>query len=376
MIGMSKGSCPVTSGTGRGSVSSAVRLLACTVVLLAAVGAAAEEPPEDSAAAVKKQSPWLVLPTLSSNPKLGTSVGLMASYLHYFDEKSKVSMFAVNAQYTSTHSAVGAIIANTSFGADHHRVLAVLAAGRIKNDYDDFLGTGQPLKTEDNLNAFVARYLYRVKGDWFAGFQGLLSNYQIIGQTALDEEILNILGLTGLESGGLGATVTHDSRDNQNSPTGGWVLNLNNVAYREWIAGEENYDVYRLDMKGYWEHGGGKVFAVRQNNHWSVDAPPSASASVSLRGYKSGQYLGKYQSSLEVEERIRFGKKWGATVFAGIACLYGDGSVCTDSENLYPSYGAGLQYVANQKEGIVLNLEFAAGKSDNYGFYLKMGYGY
>lgn len=151
---------------------------------------------------------------------------------------------------------------------------------------------------------------------------------------------------------------------------------MNNIAYREWIAGEENYDVYRLDMKGYWEHWGGHVFAVCQSNHWSVDAPPSASASVSLRGYKLGQYLGEYQSSLEAEERIRFARKWGATVFAGIACLYGNDNDCSDSENLYPSYGAGIQYFVKQKEGIVLNLEYAQGKADNYGVYLKMGYGF
>jgi hypothetical protein len=324
----------------------------------------------------QKESPWLVIPTFSSNPKLGTSLGIMASYLHYFDEQSKVSLFAVNAQYTSTDSAVGALIANTSFAADQHRIVVVAAGGLIKNDYNDFLGTGQPLKTEDDLHALVGRYLYRTKNDWFVGMQALLTNYQIIGQTALDDQVLNTLGLTGFRSGGIGIVAQYDSRDNQYSPAKGWYMSLNNVAYRDWIAGDDNFDVYRLDVKGYWEHWGGQVFALRQNNQWTVDAPPSAYAPVVLRGYKMGQYLGRYMSSIEGEERVRLAKNWGATIFTGIACLYGNGEDCTDSTNRYPSYGAGIQYVVKPKEKMVVNLEYAQGKSDNYGVYLQFGYGF
>jgi hypothetical protein len=41
-----------------------------------------------------------------SNPKLGTSVGALAGYLHYFDEKSRPSIFALMGQYTSTESII------------------------------------------------------------------------------------------------------------------------------------------------------------------------------------------------------------------------------------------------------------------------------
>ena len=40
----------------------------------------------------------------------------------------------------------------------------VLVGGQIKNDYDDFLGAERmPLKSEDNIRAVLARYLYRVQ---------------------------------------------------------------------------------------------------------------------------------------------------------------------------------------------------------------------
>ena len=133
------------------------------------------------------ESPWLLVPTLSSNPKLGTSLGGMGAYMYYFDPQSQASLFGASAQYTSTDSVIASLFAKTSFDADHHRLSALVAGGNIKNDYDDFLGTGKPLKSEDNLRAFAVRYQYRVWGDWFVGAQFVNTNYEILGQTALDD---------------------------------------------------------------------------------------------------------------------------------------------------------------------------------------------
>lgn len=105
------------SGSCRSVVRSSVPLVVCASIMLAAFGAAAADPTDTSVATAEQESPWLIIPTLSSSPKLGTSLGAMVSYLHHFDEKSKVSMVAVNAQYTSTDPDEGV-------GSEHeqHRV--------------------------------------------------------------------------------------------------------------------------------------------------------------------------------------------------------------------------------------------------------------
>ncbi|MBL0393035.1 hypothetical protein JJ685_17990 [Ramlibacter monticola] len=333
----------------------------------------AEEPPA-AAAPATTPSPWLALPTVQSNPKLGTSVGALGAYLKKFDAQSQLSMFGIAAQYTSTNSMVGTVFARTSFGADHHRISVIAIGGTIKNDYDDFLGTGQPLKSEDHIRGLIARYLYRIKDDWFLGAQLVATNYQIVGQTALDDDILGLLGLTGFKAGGIGLVAMHDSRDVQDSPTRGWLLNLNNIAYRQRIQGDADFDVYRGDFRGFWTHGDRHVLAVRQSNQWTVDAPPSAFAPVQLRGYTVGEFLGKNMSSLEVEERHRIAERWTATLFAGVACLYGAGKSCSQSENRFPSIGAGVQYLLKPAQGIVANLEFAQGKEGNRAVLFKMGY--
>jgi hypothetical protein len=316
------------------------------------------------------------MPVASSNPKLGTSLGGLAGYLHSFDEKSRPSIFAVTAQYSDTDSLVAGLYGRMSFDEDHQRAIVALAYGNIKNDYDDYLGTGVPLRNEADLRSLIGRYTYRVTGDWFFGGQGIYQNFFIAGDTPFDDEVLDIVGVQPHKAAGVGLVIQHDTRDNENMPTRGGLLNFNNIAFREALAGENNYDVYRVELKYFIPQGKSNVIAVRVLNHLTNDAPTAARAPVQLRGYKVGEYTGKFMSSIEAEERLRFAKKWTATFFGGVACLYGDGVSCSDNENVFPMWGAGVQYILKPKEGMVLNLEYAEGKDNSYGIYLKLGYSF
>lgn len=338
-----------------------------------AVQAAAPAPATTEAP--EKRSPWLFAPVFNSSPKLGVAVGATVGYLHLFDPASRPSIFAVTGQYTSTASIVGAAVARTSFDEDHQRLNGAISYGNIKNDYNDYLGTGVPLRNNAELRSLISRYLYRVRGDWFVGVQGLYQNFAIAGDTAFDDLVLDILGVAPSKSAGLGLVAFFDSRDSDFSPTEGWVLNLNNIAYRENLGGDRDFDIYRLDIRHYIPYGDGNVFAFRQLNHATRDAPTQSLAPVQLRGYKVGQFSGKYMSQVEGEGRLRLRERWTATVFAGVACTYGAGKDCT-KVNLFPALGAGVQYVLKPEVGIVLNLEYAQGKDGSYGVYLKTGYAF
>ena len=337
---------------------------------------------EESAASKKddatksEDSPWLLAPLFQSNPKLGTSAGALVGYVHYFDEKSRPSIFATQAQYTSTELIVAGGFARTSFDEDRQRLLAGLLYGYVRNDYSDYLGTGIPLKSNGELRSFVSRYQYRVYGNWFAGVQGVYQNFVVSGETSFDNQVLDLVGVRPYKTGGAGLVGQYDSRDNENSPTQGLLLNLNNIAYQETLGGEASFDVIRADIRYYMPHGEGNVFAIRQLNQFTFEAPTQVKAPVQLRGYKIGQFNGEYASHIEGEERFRLAEKWTATLFLGIACTYGEGRSCSDDENLFPAGGGGVQYLLKPKEGIVLNLEYAAGKDENHGVYLKMGYAF
>ena len=165
----------------------------------------------------------------------------------------------------------------------------------------------------------------------------------------------------------------HDSRDNEDMPSSGWYLNLNNLAYREALGGASSYDAYRADFKIFVPNGGRRVLAFRQFNWFSVDAPAAGQATVILRGYKFGQYLAPYMSSLEAEERLLFGRRWGATLFGGLAGLYGT-SVTPLERQTYPMGGAGLQFILKPDKHLLASLEYAQGIQNNRGLYLKLGY--
>ena len=315
----------------------------------------------------------MAVPLVSSNPKLGTSVGVLGAYVTTFDPESRVSILGVMYQYTSTDSSVGGFVARTSFGADHHRVIGIAAFGSIKNDYEDYLGTGQPLKTNDQLKSGAGRYLYRVGGDWFVGAQGNAANYQVLGATPEDDFVLETLGVRGFKSAALGAVVMHDSRDSLDMPAGGWYANINNLAYREALGGENSFDAYRTDLKLFVPHGGRHVLAFRQYNWLTDEAPSGAQATLILRGYKFGQYLAPYMSSLEAEERLLFGRRWGATLFAGIAGLYGTTNTPLERQ-AYPVWGLGLQFILKPDQHMLASFEYAQGIEDNHGLILKLGY--
>lgn len=326
-------------------------------------------------------SPWLFIPLLSSSPKLDTAAGVMAGYIHRFDEKSRPSMFAISAKYTTSESLTTSAMAKTSFGADNHRILGGIMAIDINNDYDDYLGSGQSLQTNDNVASGFIRYLYRLEGDWFIGAQAAYSNYELSGQNQSSDEVLDEMGLVGYQSGGLGAVVMYDSRNSDFKATEGWYLNANNMAYMDELGGEQDFDIYRVDYRSYWGHGDGNVFAMRSRHQFSNGAPAGAFSPIYLRGYTPGENLAQHMSSIEVEERYQLAERWSATVFAGVACLYGDSTDgenldCSDSDNVYPAWGAGIQYLLKPKEGIVANLEYAMGKDNNSGIYLKMGYSF
>jgi hypothetical protein len=331
---------------------------------------------ENSPPETGRSVPWLVLPVVSSNPKLGTAFGVFGAYVRRFDPNSRVSLIGATYQYTSTHSEIAALFARTSFGEDHHRIAAVAAGGLIRNDYQDYLGSGQPLKTNDDLRAGAVRYLYRAKAAWFAGAQAVAANYQVFGDSTNDDLVLETLGLTGFRSVAIGAVALHDSRDNDDMPARGWYLNVNNLAYREAFGGSATFDAYRADLRTFWSQGSQHVLAVRQNNWLTHDAPSAVQASVVLRGYKIGQYLAPYMSSIEAEERLSLARRWGATLFAGVAGLYGDRSAAVSSRDYYPTWGAGLQFILKPAEHLLANFEYAHGIEDNHGFYLKFGYGW
>jgi hypothetical protein len=330
--------------------------------------ASTEDPASDT-----QESPWMAVPLISSNPKVGTSGGGMAGYLFKLDAGSTSSMLGIGGTYSTTDSAIGGLFLRAFRDDDSKRLTAVAGSGKIENDYEDFLGTGLPAQTTDNLKVFQIQYMQEVSKGWFAGIQGIYTNYLISSEDFLTQEILKALGLTGVDSAGLGLVAMYDDRDNLNLPNSGHHLMINNFAYREAFGGEEDFDTWNAEYKQYIPHGDGNVLAFRLKGRWTSDASPGGYSSVNLRGYVRGQYLAPHSTLIEMEARRHIKGRYGMNFFAGVACLYGDDLSCSDSGNVYPAAGIGGQIVIKESEKMVMTFDYAKGEGSNEGFYMRFG---
>src|SRR6516162_3678471 len=107
------------------------RFLACAVVATSCSFALAQTQEQETVGAEanarppaeKKESPWIIAPVFNANPKVGFALGALTGYIHYFDEKSRPSIFALTGQYTSTESIIAGLMGRMSFDEDRQRLL-------------------------------------------------------------------------------------------------------------------------------------------------------------------------------------------------------------------------------------------------------------
>jgi hypothetical protein len=61
---------------------------------------------------------------------------------------------------------VAGTFAQIFFDKNRQKLIPGLAGGEIRNDYQDFLGSGIPAQTTDQLKAGFIRYSHIVEGAW------------------------------------------------------------------------------------------------------------------------------------------------------------------------------------------------------------------
>ena len=341
----------------------------------------------EAAATPPKLKPWLITPTLSADPKLGANVGGLVAYLKKLDAESTPSMTGLSVSYSDTDSMTGALFSQLYWKADTRRLSLLAAGAEINNEYDDFLGTGQTVETQDNVHTFGFRYLHRLRpGGWFAGIQGISTNYAV-GADGILDSMLNQIGLSGFDAAGLGLVFQHDTMNNQRDPSGGHLHTLHNFAYRESLGGETSFDVAYADLRWYrsierfsvGKSGRSPVIAIQLKSRFTADAPRSGYSSVNLPGYTMGNYLSRHYSHVLVDARIPLKGKLGLVAFGGVGCQFGEdiaGRNLSCGDATFPSVGVGVSYMLKPEASVLIRLEIAKGKSDNEALYLRFGHSF
>jgi hypothetical protein len=342
----------------------------------------ADRPSEES-----EPKPWLITPTLSADPKLGANIGGLVAYLKKLDSESTPSMTGLSVSYSDSDSATGALFSQLYWKGDTRRLSLLAAGAEINNEYDDFLGTGEAVETQDDVHTLGFRYLHQFRpGGWFAGIQGVSTNYTVGADGFLDG-MLNQIGLSGFDATGVGLVFQLDTMDNQRDPSSGHLLTLHNFAYRESLGGEASFDVGYADLRWYralegisvGKSGRSPVIALQVKGRFTADAPLSGYSSVNLPGYTMGNYLSRHYSHLLVDARIPLAGKLGLVAFGGVGCQFGEDITGRDlscGDATFPSIGVGVSYMLKEEASVLIRLEIAKGKSDNEALYLRFGHSF
>ena len=317
-------------------------------------------------------------PVYSSEKKLG--LGLVVFGLFVADEESqnvedvKPSKIVFKGFGTTNGSKGFETNLRSLLKADTYRLNVDL---EFADTPEVFYGLGiEPSQDEVNEliynhqgQNFKARGLKRVFGDTFLG----------LGVRYHDNEAEDFRGanisaaavLTDSTSVGITGHWLHDSRDHQDNPSKGWLLQFDYATFNESFGSDTDFDQLEFRYSGYrpidtFLNQRTATLAWQVQGHLSEGNVPwdrltLLGGSRQLRGYEQGRYRGHQKVLAQVELRQPLTGRHGMVTWAGVGTLSEDISDLGE-ERWLPSVGVG--YRLRIKEKINLRFDVGFGRSD------------
>jgi outer membrane protein assembly factor BamA len=178
-----------------------------------------------------------------------------------------------------------------------------------------------------------------------------------------------------LDLGAISVPIEFDTRDHEQFPRKGWLVNVRGLFYRESTGSDFDTETIKVSVNNYRPMGEQNVLALRAYvRATGEDAPffllSTFGGSTDLRGYPAGRYRDRMMYALQSEYRWHFNDRWIFTGFAGfgeVADNFGD-----FGENFLPAAGIGTRFVLSKKHRVGLSVDIAVGK-DGTEFYFGVG---
>ena len=178
-----------------------------------------------------------------------------------------------------------------------------------------------------------------------------------------------------LDIGAITIPITVDTRDHEQFPRRGWLMEGRTMLYRKDVGSDFDAETYNISLNRYIPVRENDVLALRGYFRTTGgDAPffilSTFGGSSDLRGYPSGRYRDKAMYALQGEYRWAMNDKWIFTGFAGFGEVAPDfGSFGGD---YLPAAGVGARFVMSQKHRVSLSFDVAQGK-DGTEYYFGVG---
>jgi len=341
----------------------------------------------DEESKAKKKTDFVVMPIPISNPTIGTGLAVAAMYLYKIDEASPASNTMAGALYTDTDSWAAGIAQTTYFKADKYRANGVLGYGSFNIQ---FFGVGNEAGDRGNsvdINqkgaVFIPKFFRAVTENLYAGLQ---YRFLQVDTTIRDlgppdcpicDAIRDILNSQlNVVSSGVALLCDYDTRDDSYYPFHGTFLTMSATFVDEALGSDLNYQIYEVNCSRYMQLAQDHILALGAVGRFTAGDVPIFDLCLFgmdnyLRGYVGGQYRDKMMLATQLEYRWQFYKRFGMVAFAGVgevAPSIGD----FNSENLLPSAGAGLRFMASEENRVNVSVDYAFGK-DTDAVYFRIG---
>ena len=383
----------------RSVVASSILML-----LLACIGASAQNddsakatqidsPNENSATPINLNTPTkkgksgevVVLPVPKSSPAIGTGLEVIGAYFFKADPKSQPSAVGLGAAYYSSDTWYAGGGAGLSLDEDRWKL--IFGAGYVSANYD-FYGIGNEAGERDIAApikqtgaAVIVRALRLVADHFYAGVGYRYLDSDVALRVSIPnapdlEEILR--AGTTIVSSGPTLDFAYDTRDLITNPHTGSLIKFDALFADAAVFGSDNsYTHATFKASHYWpvrktDTLAGQFVLCRAGDNAPFFDLCLFGPQNDLRGYTAGRFQDNAMFATQLEYRAELKERWGGVVFAGVgqvASTFDD----MNSENLLPSAGFGIRWMAAPKNKVNVRADVAWGRYENALFYLSVG---
>ena len=332
----------------------------------------------------------VIAPVPGRSPQIGWNLTLAAGYFFDNDDaedevedgdentrRSAIGGFAMIAENGSYAYGAGA---NLHLLDDNLRVKAGAAFADIRYAFygigNDLPDLGISVDILQEMPLYFGSASYRVWSKLYVGLGYLGGSVDSTLRFSLSDPLPFLDPSLKLDLGAITIPVQYDSRDHEQSPSSGWLINGRASLYRESVGGDFDADIFMVNINHYRPVRERDVLAFRAYARTtSGDDTPffllsTFGGSTDLRGYPSGRYRDEMMYALQSEYRWRYSDKWIFTGFVGfgeVAEKFSD-----FGENFLPAGGIGARFMLSQKHRISLSADIAVGK-DGTEYYFGVG---
>ena len=280
------------------------------------------------------------------------------------------------ALYTSSDTWMVSGFHEGSYFDDKVDLGASLSGGHFNYEFN---GTGNDTLFRDDpvgLSADFAAFQPSAGFDLPAEGWKLTFDYLLLGMDADfgftgDRELLPVAE-SDSRTGGLGAKLGWDRRDNAFAPNRGHYLELNAGAYARALGGDFEYQKYGGLFSQWLPLGERLTFSYRlEGTTISGEAPFYDLPSISLRGFPVPRYRDNTMVSAQAELRVALTERVTASVFGGGGRIADDPRGIGSAEDR-TAWGGGMRYKIFKDKPVNVGFDLARGDGE-WQFYFQIG---